>query len=202
MLLLLCLLLLLVKAELASEDNHRCAKNQDCKRLDSFCHGAYLCNLTARCATQDAYYDPCKALRKVASAFSIQQPEYRVSILCVEELKSCVEVYYCTRDEDCDDTIYCNGIERCIDGQCKAATEQSHPLCDDCNEETRCGESSPSLTLFDSMLFDDLMEEVADDEGEANPAIIYTVAVVFAIVGMIVVFILLVYIFHWANTSQ
>jgi hypothetical protein len=52
------------------------------------------------------------------------------------------------------------------------------------------------------MLFDDLMEEVADDEGEANPAIIYTVAVVFAIVGMIVVFILLVYIFHWANTSQ
>jgi hypothetical protein len=200
MLLLLCVLLILVKADITSEDRLRCGKNQDCKQLDSFCHGAYVCNLTARCAKQDASYDPCKALRKVASVFSRQHSEYRVSILCVEELKACVEVYYCTRDEDCDDTLYCNGIERCIDGQCKAATDQSHSICDDCNEETRCGESS--LTLFNSMTFDDLIEVDEDDEEEANPTIIYTVAVIFALVGTIVVFILLVYIFHWASTSQ
>ena len=199
MLLLLCVLLILVKSDITGEDSLRCRKNQDCKRLDSFCDGAYLCNLTARCAKQDASYDPCRVLRKVASGFSVQQAEYRVSILCVEELKSCIEVYYCTRDEDCDDTLYCNGKERCIDGHCKSSTEQPQPLCENCNEKTRCRESS--LTLFNSLEFADVLV-TANDEGEANPTIIYTAAVIFAIVGTIAVFILLVYICHWASTAE
>ncbi len=46
------------------------------------------------------------------------------------------EVYYCTcaADEDCDDGLYCTGIESCVGGFCQAS---GNPCGDDfCNEQT------------------------------------------------------------------
>lgn len=60
-----------------------------------------------------------------------------MSILCMEELRQCVELYYCVVDEDCDDGLFCNGRERCVQGECRGAT--AAVVCKSCDESTRCG---------------------------------------------------------------
>lgn len=173
----------------------RCRVDEDCKRLNNFCNGVYVCNLSARCDKEYVNYDPCMALRETALAFNREyRQEHTVSILCLEEIDACVEVYYCTQDADCDDSLYCNGKERCIHGQCKEA-EGSSVLCDPCDERTRCGVVAADM-LLKGVAFGDV---VGDDGEEASPAIVYTVLVIFTIVGSLIVFILLAYIFNWVS---
>ena len=42
----------------------------------------------------------------------------------------------CVEDVDCDDGIFCNGPERCRQGECRAARNADEPTCDDANECT------------------------------------------------------------------
>jgi len=48
----------------------------------------------------------------------------------------------CERDDDCDDALFCNGAERCIDGRCKPAPQALRPCPDRACDESqqRCNE--------------------------------------------------------------
>jgi len=50
--------------------------------------------------------------------------------LCSDELASCVT---CLTDEGCDDGLFCNGVEQCVNGECQAGD----PPCpaEDCDED-------------------------------------------------------------------
>lgn len=117
----------------------RCDNEGDCQRFNTFCQGPYVCNQSAWCAPQHIVYDPCRQLRDYALSFSRDsRGEHVVSILCMEELRQCVELYYCITDSDCDDGLFCNGKERCIQGHCHGAATTTTP-CKACDESTRCG---------------------------------------------------------------
>ena len=44
--------------------------------------------------------DPCREIRRDAYAFS-RLHNVTVDILCVEQIKACIEVYYCLSDTNC-----------------------------------------------------------------------------------------------------
>jgi len=60
---------------------------------------------------------------------------------CIEELDACVDLCggmsMCHTDADCDDGLFCTGIERCVAGEC----EEGYPPCpgldDVCGPECR-----------------------------------------------------------------
>lgn len=115
----------------------RCDNERDCHRFNTFCHGPHVCNQSAWCSPQNIAYDPCRQLRDYALSFSRDSGgQHVVSILCMEELRQCVELYYCVVDEDCDDGLFCNGRERCVQGECRGVTTA---VCKSCDESTRCG---------------------------------------------------------------
>ena len=165
-----------------------CSTDQECTQLDTFCEGPSHCDLSKnKCVRQDVRYDPCAEMRERARTFNAAQSDV-LSIICVNEVKACVELYYCTKDADCDDHRYCNGVERCVEGKCEASLAASPP-CEDCDEETHCGTFST----------------LQNEEGGTAPADatgIYVVVAVFAILGSIAVFLLLVLICRAASKSS
>ena len=66
----------------------------------------------------------------------------------------------CEADPDCDDGLYCNGVEDCVSGSCVAGTPVS---CDDgvactddaCNEGTDSCDNTPNDAACDNGLFCD-----------------------------------------------
>jgi len=69
----------------------------------------------------------------------------------------------CTDDSDCDDGVFCNGVETCSAGSCVAGTDVD---CDDgvactddtCNEEAASCENTPNNTFCNNGLFCDGVE--------------------------------------------
>lgn len=144
----LCFLLILVVSVLSVP--RRCDRAQDCVSFGSFCHGPVVCNSTAYCVAKDPFYDPCREIRLLYER--TVAPEYTISFLCIEELRECVEVYYCVTDEDCD----CTKKEQCLDGQCRP-----------CDKE--CLECDPVLQRAREI------NDAAIATAESNPVTIYIV---------------------------
>lgn len=158
-----------------------CDTERDCRGFTSFCGGAFLCNQSAQCAAVIDGYDPCREQRAYALAFTrLSGGKDVVSIRCVEELKACMELYYCVEDSDCDDGLYCNGRERCQSGKCYPSKT---PMCASCDERTRCGGDRLSVDEIVPSPPPSTTEEAAD------PGITYTV------IGVSLMFITLVVIF-------
>jgi hypothetical protein len=134
----LLLIIILLYYAIGIHTQTLCHNEQDCRALDSFCGGEFICNYQqSRCVAKRTSYDACSALRAQAKSF-YQSSGLMVSFLCVERLRECIEVYYCLSDGDCDDSLFCNGLERCEQGRC-VSVPNSVPLCKDCDERTRCG---------------------------------------------------------------
>ena len=76
----------------------------------------------------------------------------------------------CTDDGDCDDGLYCNGVETCVDGACQPGTPIN---CDDgvtctvdsCNEDTDMCDNVPNNALCDNGQFCDGTEICDSDNG-------------------------------------
>ena len=186
----LCILPLVLGESISSSGGTRCSVDWDCRRLSSFCEGDFLCNTSSGwCIKKEASYDPCDTLRVAANAF-YRETDQLVSLLCVETLKACVEVYYCLRDSDCDDGLYCNGQERCVSGQCVASASTRTPPCHHCDEVTQCGTTNSLKTL---------QTETLPPSDEANLTSVYTLVVGFTVVGAIVTLFLLAFICQQAS---
>ncbi|MFX0199236.1 MAG: hypothetical protein ACFFCW_24195 [Candidatus Hodarchaeota archaeon] len=79
----------------------------------------------------------------------------------------------CETNEDCDDALFCNGAEICIDGSCQAGTP---PDCDDgvsctddsCNEGNDSCDHTPNDSLCDNTLFCD-GAETCDAVNDCQP---------------------------------
>lgn len=117
---------------LSVEGTRRCDNERDCRSFATFCGGPFLCNVSAWCDPVTRGYDPCSEARGYALAFTRRSKGKEVvSIRCVEELRECVELYYCVEDADCDDGLYCNGKERCLQGHCHPSSVAEPPPCTD-----------------------------------------------------------------------
>lgn len=166
----------------------RCDNVRDCQRFNTFCHGPYVCNQSAWCSPQNVAYDPCHQLRVQALSFSRDsRGEHIVSILCMEELRQCVELYYCVRDEDCDDGLFCNGQERCVQGQCygAATTTTTTTVCKVCDESTRCGTAFVATTTT-----------TTTNTTPADTTTVYTIVGISLIVVALVMLFVLILIFR------
>ena len=117
---------------IAVTEPRRCDRVQDCTSFGSFCHGPFVCNATAYCTAKEPFHDPCREIRLLYER--TVAPEYTISFLCIEEIRACVEVYYCVTDHDCD----CTKQEQCLEGECRP--------CD--NQTQACLECDPVLLLL------------------------------------------------------
>lgn len=83
---------------------------------------------------------------------------------CNEEARVCIEVQ-CSRDDACDNGQFCDGVERCVECQCR----QDNPPClrpdgcDLCVEELRvCGDGCENDEDCDDFLFCTGIERCVD----------------------------------------
>lgn len=120
--------------------------------------------------------------------------EYTMSVICSNKVKACVEVYYCMNDRDCDDGLYCNGKERCVEGVCKQ--QQTASPCTECDEATKCGD-----TTIHSSALNDSDTSLEGAEPATDPTLIYVLIVGVVIIGGIVVVVLLINIYNWTKRS-
>ncbi len=98
-----------------------CAQSSDCDD-GVFCNGLELC-LAGSC--QPGTPPECR------DAFSCTVAECDFTVdACTFDRSACPP---CLVDQDCDDGVFCNGQERCIDGFCGGGTA---PVCDDGNSCT------------------------------------------------------------------
>ena len=189
----LFLLLTLLLCTLSTETDVtlRCRNEQDCAKFNTYCEGLFGCNSSWRCAQTNKGYNPCAAVQQSANEFTTRHAgEFVMSVVCIESVQACVELYYCMRDSDCQDGLYCNGRERCVDGRCIPASTLTH-ICSPCDEYLKCGESSTAMTATAS-----------EDGNPANPTTVYVTVAVFAVVFTFVVFVLLIKIFQKAGLSR
>ncbi len=115
-----------------------CVTDQDCRLL--FCDGLRsTCNVTAGACIRAT--EPCLSIRQDARHFS-SLCKHTVSILCLESLRQCVELYYCVTDDDCGLSAHCN------DGQCSACGVFSKQADDDGADPTRVYITVAAVTLF------------------------------------------------------
>lgn len=191
MLLLLCILLFsFFRAEI--DTTLRCRTEQDCLKFNTFCEGQYRCNSSWRCTASIRDYNPCNAIQHSVNEFiGKYRGIYTMSVVCIESIQACVELYYCIKDSDCDDGLYCNGIERCVAGQCLPSLSTTH-LCTPCDEYIKCG-STKSATISALLV---------EEEAPANLTSIYIMIAVFTIVGSIVVSIAVLNICRVASQSR
>jgi len=165
-----------------------CSNDQEC--LTTFCEGPQRCNSLSQQCEPIQKSDPCAMQREAVNLFT-SKTGYEMSIQCVNELRACVELYYCVRDTDCDDRRYCNGVERCVEGHCQRALDLTH-LCEACDEETRCGVLTGSA----------LKTLQSEGTAPASATSIYTLVVIVAIVGTLVVLGLLILICSAASGKK
>ena len=176
----------------------RCTKQEDCTRYDTYCEGPFICNRSrGHCVAAYPHYNPCKTLQEEANKFLLvpSDSDRTLSVICVNQVAACLEVYYCLSDKDCDDHLYCNGKERCVEGECKQASDLSQ-LCTECDESTKCG----STLLSAQQEGDD--DPLAGAEPATDPTIIYVLAAGLAIVGLIAVALVLLAVHGWARASK
>lgn len=145
--------------------------------MNTYCGGTYRCNSTMRCELKPYSVDPCDAIHRMVNRFTgmPENREYSMSVICAEPIKACIELYYCMVDADCDDSLYCNGIERCVAGQCSPSITSS--MCPGCDEYLQCGNSVKTSATV--------------EEDETSPSTIYVIAGVLAVVGLVAICIVL-----------
>lgn len=66
--------------------------------------------------------DPCREIRRDAYAFS-RLHNVTVDILCVEQIKACIEVYYCLSDTNCLHSGEVLGILQLEQGEVEGAAD-------------------------------------------------------------------------------
>jgi hypothetical protein len=93
--------------------NHCNISDTNCTAFDSFCGGPFLCNTTLQqCVPVDANYSPCTGEQFQVSA------DAPVVLVCVEDLELCLAYVNCSVDAECNDGLFCNGHESCLNGTC------------------------------------------------------------------------------------
>lgn len=195
--LIVVILCLCIVTPVKAESRLRCARQEDCAKYDTFCEGPFLCNRSrGHCTPQYLHYNPCKSLQREAIKFGITNRDkaHSLSIICVNEIGACLEVYYCVNDGDCDDHLYCNGKERCVEGECKQASDLSR-ICKDCDETTKCN------TLGLSALQEVDSDPLEGTEPATDATFIYLLDAVLAIVGLIIVGLLLISVYQWSKSK-
>ncbi|MGB2987382.1 MAG: hypothetical protein WBE26_16065, partial [Phycisphaerae bacterium] len=92
-----------------------CTEDADCLDDELFCNGDEVCLDTDVCGHSG---DPCDA---------------DAGEVCNEDTDHCDE---CTVDADCDDGLYCNGVETCTGAECVAGTSPcaADEVCDEDND--------------------------------------------------------------------
>jgi hypothetical protein len=110
--------------------------HQDCRRCDTYCDGPYKCDIkNHKCVQSIENYSPC--------AEKYTNKNAMVIITCIERLSLCVETLNCTLHSDCNNGLYCDGTELCINNVCVYQQDQSPlAICGVenavCTEETHC----------------------------------------------------------------
>ncbi len=102
----------------------QCTSNEECND-GTFCNGMESCEPESEAADSRgclAGVNPC--------------PEQ--ARLCVEQSQQCVQ---CTTDADCDDDVFCNGVEVCMNNACHLGEdpcEPESPICDEDSDTCLC----------------------------------------------------------------
>ena len=144
-------------------DDSQCAPGQFCRSkggcftpsqcaVDADCDDGLLCNGTERCVvdtcepgdpvecgdgiacTEDTCVEGTGACQSVSNHANCLPTE-----LCVVGV-GCSPRPPCTRDDDCDDGVFCNGRERCVDDVCQPGQPQVVVDAVDCTID-QCNES-------------------------------------------------------------
>lgn len=117
-----------------------CKTNKDCVKLKTICQPSFYCDAkrTKQCKSVGKL-ELCANEKEKARLFNQNRSHHgNIGIQCTVASSQCIVVYYCTEDAECDDTLYCNGQERCISGRCERNSNFS-VMCQQCNETDRCG---------------------------------------------------------------
>ena len=120
--------------------------NVDCSYLDDQCNTGECSELLDQCTVSpEIFSTPCEADSDICT---IDHCNGQGSCVFLEDNPDCFE---CTDDSDCDNGLYCDGDEACIDNECVSGTA---PVCDDglfcdgvevCDEETDSCEDGLSI---------------------------------------------------------
>jgi|WetSurMetagenome_2_1015567.scaffolds.fasta_scaffold19735_3 hypothetical protein len=180
-----CLLFCFISVNFALQ----CKNNKDCDVLKTVCQPSFYCDSkgTKQCKSV-VKLELCASEKERARLFNQNWSHHgNIGIQCSVESSQCIVVYYCTEDAECDDTLYCNGQERCISGQCERNSNFS-AICAQCNESDRCGSSIVTTTSSNS---------TSDSTGTAllSETAIITVLSVFTVIAFCAVVAMLYWLF-------
>jgi hypothetical protein len=109
-----------------------------------FCDGSEICHQTLGCQDQA---DPCT-----------------LGQTCDEQENQCNAIPgFCQSDQDCNDDLFCNGIETCVSNQCQSGTPPTTDdgitcTIDSCDETTDTILNTPTDSICDNNLFCDGIE--------------------------------------------
>lgn len=114
--------------EVCDEANDGCLNSGDpCDDDNLFCNGTESCDETEDSCDHSG--DPCD-----------------INHECDEDNDECDPITECENDEDCDDDLYCTGVETCVALMCASGT---NPCTDDntfCNGTEGCDEENDQCT--------------------------------------------------------
>ena len=151
-----------------------CHSHEECSD-GLFCNGRELCDDSGRCVPGT----PVECGDDIACTLDICVEDSGCQSspddgLCdpgerCDPIRGCVDDS-CGGDDECDDTLYCNGRERCVDGRCVRGTEI---ICDDgvdctadrCNERRDRCVSTPRNERCDDGLFCNGAEQCSAEAG-------------------------------------
>lgn len=85
------------------------AQRPDCSARDSFCLGPASCDTQSGLCLYDTSWSACAQSDANQTLLLVE---------CVEELQLCVQSVACETNEQCNDGLYCNGLEYCLNGTC------------------------------------------------------------------------------------
>lgn len=130
-------------------DASRCDADETCDQIARGCVARRLaeCRLNSDCSDDDGFFcrvPVCRDGACVDVPRTCDDANALTADSCSEAADTCVFTPLCDPARDCDDSLFCNGIERCAaDGSCEPGTPRS---CDDADASTTdsCDEAGDS----------------------------------------------------------
>jgi hypothetical protein len=109
--------------------------------IDEDCDDKIWCNGIERCVESICTPSlpenvPCNNYMRIEENKDGDDDDTNIKIICSEQFHTCIEIFYCNNDDDCDDGLWCNGNESCNTetGTCYRKLPTLSP-CDQSNQE-------------------------------------------------------------------